>query len=189
MGGSPTREQIHPQGSDSITTDTKSCTHRTDLIQHGQSLILGQSALHSFLLVLLSRHQLHILLLLLRGEKAQKRNPDVTNVSLHEAPHLYGGLPEGLQPLPAALLHVDHVPVVALQRPLQAVHRLKHQALVSSDSISSGCQLPDHHIVLTQEPHQPLAVAGHPAVAMCGPFAPIKLNGVPGHLFLLQHGK
>jgi len=57
------------------------------------------------------------------------RNPDLTNVSLHEGPHLYGCLPEGIQPLPAALLHVDHIPVVALQRPLQAVHRLKHQVL------------------------------------------------------------
>lgn len=43
--------------------------------------------------------------------------------------HLYGCLPEGLQPLPAALLHVDHVLVVSLQRPLQAVHRLEHQVL------------------------------------------------------------
>lgn len=60
---------------------------------------------------------------------------------------------------------------------------------VSSDSISSGCQFPDNHILLTQEPHQPLAVAGHPAVAVCGPLAPIKLDGVLGHLVLLQHSK
>lgn len=43
--------------------------------------------------------------------------------------YLYGCLPEGLQSLPAALLHVDHIPVVALQRPLQAVQRLEHQVL------------------------------------------------------------
>ena len=58
---------------------------------------------------------------------------------------------------------------------------------VSSNSISGGCQLLDNHILLTQETHQPLAVAGHPAVAVCGPFAPIKFDGVLGHLVLLQH--
>lgn len=36
-------------------------------------------------------------------------------------------IPEGFQPQSAALLHVDHVSVVSLQRSVQAVHRLKHQ--------------------------------------------------------------
>lgn len=43
--------------------------------------------------------------------------------------HLYGRIPEGFQPLSAALLHVNHIPVVSLQRPLKAVHRLEHQVL------------------------------------------------------------
>lgn len=51
------------------------------------------------------------------------------DVSVLLVSYLYGCLPEGLQPLPAALLHVDHIPVVALQRPLQAVQRLEHQVL------------------------------------------------------------
>lgn len=53
--------------------------------------------------------------------------------SIHETlltpTRLYGCLPQCLQPLSAALLHVDHILVVSLQRPLQAVHCLKHQML------------------------------------------------------------
>lgn len=59
---------------------------------------------------------------------------------------------------------------------------------VSSDSISSGCQLLDDHILLMQETHQPLAVVGHPALAVCSLLAPIKLDGVLGRLVLLQQG-
>lgn len=43
--------------------------------------------------------------------------------------YLYDCLPESLQPLFTAPLHVDHILVVSLQRPLQAVHRLEHQVL------------------------------------------------------------
>ena len=39
--------------------------------------------------------------------------------------HLDGCLPQGLQALPAALLHVDHIPVVALQGPLESVDGLE----------------------------------------------------------------
>lgn len=60
---------------------------------------------------------------------------------------------------------------------------------VSSNSSSSGCQLLDNHILLMQKIHQPLAVAAQPAVAMRGPFVPIKLDGLLGHLVLLQHGE
>lgn len=47
----------------------------------------------------------------------------------HCRTYLYGCLSEGLQPLSAALLHVDHIPVVSLQCPLQTVHCLEHQVL------------------------------------------------------------
>ncbi len=61
--------------------------------------------------------------------------------------------------------------------------------MVSSNSISGRGQLLDDHILLMQETRQTLAVRGHPAAAVWGPFAPIKLDGVLGHLVLLQHGE
>lgn len=43
-----------------------------DVIQHGPRLVLGKGALHGLLLVLLSSHQLHVLLFLLNnGDKNQ----------------------------------------------------------------------------------------------------------------------
>jgi len=60
---------------------------------------------------------------------------------------------------------------------------------VKSNSISSGRQLPDRHILLSQEPHQTFAVVVHPAVAVCPSFAQIKLNGILGHLVLAQHSE
>lgn len=53
---------------------------------------------------------------------------DVVSIK-HCRSYLYGCLSEGLQPLSAALLHVDHILVVSLQRSLQAVHCLEHQVL------------------------------------------------------------
>lgn len=60
---------------------------------------------------------------------------------------------------------------------------------VPSDSISSSRQLLDHDILLMQKSHQMSTVARHPAVALRGPFAPIKLDSLLCHLVLLKHRK
>lgn len=63
------------------------------------------------------------------------------------------------------------------------------KALVFPNSRRSGCQLVDGHILLPQQTRQPLAVVGHPAVALRRRFAPIELDGMPGHLLLWQHSE
>ncbi|KAG7222379.1 hypothetical protein INR49_016334 [Caranx melampygus] len=55
--------------------------------------------------------------------------------------------------------------------------------------VGSSGQLLDNHILLAQETHQPFAVACHPAVPLCGPPAPVQLDGMLGHLVLLQHSE
>lgn len=50
-----------------------------------------------------------------------------TFTQLQDLIYLYGCLPESLQPLSAALLDINHILVISLQRPLQALHRLEHQ--------------------------------------------------------------
>ena len=43
--------------------------------------------------------------------------------------HFDGGLPEGLEAEPTAVLHVDDVAIVPLQRPMEAHDRLEDQTL------------------------------------------------------------
>lgn len=61
------------------------------------------------------------------------------------------------------------------------------KAHISSNSNSSGRKFLHNNILLMQKTCQPFTAGKHPAVSMGCPFAPIKFDGLPGHLVLLQH--
>lgn len=125
---------------------------------------------------------------------------------------LNSGLPQSLQPLLAALFHVDHISVIPLQGSLQSVDGLEDRILAlvqffledlervhleelllarqagvplhRSDGI---LQLVQDHVLLPQEPREPPAAVQDPLLPLGGrgPLPPVQLDGVSGHLLVL----